>query len=144
MDQYGIGAAVKAVTEVYFQSARRTGRTTALVKTLKPGDVVVCMDENHERHLGMILRERQVEGVKIIIADPRRSFDPLNFYPQTGHRLFFDHTFVEEKYRAAIEGVSSELRHWGTEKHLLQHNADLGPSIFQRWWTLDDKGPKAR
>ena len=41
MDHFGIGAAIYGAARVYFQSARRTGRTTALLDGLKDGDRLV-------------------------------------------------------------------------------------------------------
>ena len=41
MDHFGIGAAFRAMANVYITSARRTGRTTSLLESLKDGDRVV-------------------------------------------------------------------------------------------------------
>ena len=40
-DAFGIGQAVQGAARVYFQTARASGRTVAMVESLKEGDRVI-------------------------------------------------------------------------------------------------------
>ena len=44
MDHFGIGAAMRGMALTYIQSARRTGRTTSVVESVKDGDRIVFAD----------------------------------------------------------------------------------------------------
>ena len=113
MDHFGIGQAMRGMAQVYALSARRTGRTTSLVESLKNGDRIVCATEPERRHLQMLCRERNLEVGVIIVAprDPQRLFERGT---STG-RTIFDHGWVEAYYQAAIERCNSDIDHLQTQ-----------------------------
>ena len=41
MDHFGIGAALLGAANIYFNSARQTGRTTSLIESVKDGDRII-------------------------------------------------------------------------------------------------------
>lgn len=71
MDQFGIGAAVLGAAEVYFMSARRSGRSTFLVNSLNEGDLVVCASRGEAEHLRRLCRDvcKKVDCIYIPIPE---------------------------------------------------------------------------
>lgn len=113
MDHFGIGAAIKGMAEVYFHSARRTGRTTALLSNLKNGDRVICIDGQSAERMRRLCRERGLEVDCIALAprDPQRVFER-----GTPHgRTIFDHPWIEQFYALAIERAAKDIEHFQRE-----------------------------
>lgn len=102
MDSFGIGAAVAGAAEVYFRSARQSGRTTAMLAGLKPGDRVVCLTVDYARELERHAKSLGITGV-IFTAVPVNAPREL-FNRQTSEgRTMFEHMWLEEYYRARIK-----------------------------------------
>lgn len=106
MDHYGIGAAVKGATEVYFTGARRTGRTTSLITSLKDGDRIVTVNSNEAERLRRMLTDRGLE-VSVVVLDIRHP-DPYAYGTPQG-RTVFCHMWVEAYYRQIIERSEKTL-----------------------------------
>lgn len=104
MDFFGIGAAVAGAVEVYFRSARRTGRTTALIESLRAGDRVVFISHNRAREFERKCRER---GLNVVCLHIPVSFDGMHELRircrHTTARTIFDHEWIEEYYRERIQ-----------------------------------------
>lgn len=99
MDFFGIGTAMRGITETYFRSARQTGRTAQLIDNLRDGDMVIVISSSH----GKDIRDKCMargKDVKIKTVDPKHIH--LDFPPVQG-RCFFEHTWVEAYYRNAIK-----------------------------------------
>lgn len=110
MDHFGIGAAIKGAAEIYFRSARRTGRTTRFIDTLKNGDRVLTASKDERRHLQDLLRERGLQ-VEVILREPRQfRYEPEP--PNPLGRTLMAHDFVEQCYRLALEDEEKNLRRW--------------------------------
>jgi hypothetical protein len=109
MDHFGIGHAVAACLGMYINSARRTGRTTSLVESLKDGDRVVCLAGNEAQRLRELVRERgvDVEVIVVPIDQPHKLFEQA---PAVG-RTIFDHTWVEAFYERSIRHTMEHLDH---------------------------------
>lgn len=109
MDQFGIGAAVAGAAQVYFKSARQTGKTTRLIQSLHEGDRVVVT--THEQAQWMRNRAKQlgkqIEVVACPVDDPGKIFQRG---PSKG-RTMFDHDWVEAYYLRAIEIAQREISH---------------------------------
>lgn len=101
MDHFGIGAAMKAMALNYTCSARRSGRTTSLVESVKAGDRIVFADRREAERVERLCLERGVK-VECIVLDPR---DPgqLMGRKQPEGRSIFDHSWVEKYYMQTIE-----------------------------------------
>lgn len=109
MDHFGIGAAIRGVAEVYFRSARHTGRTTTLLSNLKNGDRLICIDGQSAERMGRLCRERglEVECSAVSPKDPQRVFERGT--PRG--RTIFDHPWIEQFYALAIERAAKDIDH---------------------------------
>lgn len=102
MDHFGIGAAVKGATEIYFQSARRTGRTSMLVESAKSGDTIVFADQLEANRVNRLCAERNKSVLCIVVPtnQPWRAKEIMR--GRSTGRLVFDHSWVEMFYRESI------------------------------------------
>lgn len=109
MDFFGIGNALQGVFHVYLRMARQSGRTTALIRALKPGDRVVCLTDVHARNLERRAREFGVKDVQFVACEVRNS--PTVFHRGTSQGLtYFDHPWVEAYYEQQIHQAVDSLR----------------------------------
>ena len=92
------------------QSARRTGRTTSLVESVKDGDRICFACNTEARRVEQLLRERGVQ-VACIVVDPKSPQDIFGYGTSQG-RTIFDHDWVEQYYLAAIEHASVSIDHF--------------------------------
>jgi hypothetical protein len=111
MDHFGIGSGVHGAAAVYMCSARRTGRTTSLLESLKPGDRVCYSTQEAARELERRIRERRLEGVTVIVRDPQRAPDIFTRSGPSKGRTLFDHSWVEQYYLRAIEQCMRDIDH---------------------------------
>lgn len=109
MDIFGIGSAVKAAAEIYFNCARRTGRTTALIKTLKPGDRVYFASHDMSQWFKRRLREHGVEGVECEVWNMHR-IEQNDKHQRCNGRAILDHTLIEALYLQAIDDKSKFIK----------------------------------
>lgn len=109
MDHYGIGTAVEGAAQVYFLSARQSGRTTSLVESLKTGDRVAFCNEREASRVKRLCLERgvQIETVVISPRKPSAIFDRGSVLGQG--RFIFDHTWVEAFYLLAIKDAQRAI-----------------------------------
>jgi len=111
MDHFGIGAAMRGMFLNYMHSARRSGRTTSLVESVKDGDRIVFAERREAERIEHLLNKRSVK-VQCIVVDPR---DPGRLIergslPGNG-RTIFDHGWVERFYADAIERAADTIDH---------------------------------
>lgn len=109
MDHFGIGHAMQSMVRVYCQSARRSGRTTSLLESVKSGDRVVFINEAQASEFRRLCKERQVD-VSCIVA-PVNEPDRLFQRPPSEGRTLFDHVWIEEYYMTALERCAAEIDH---------------------------------
>ena len=107
MDFFGIGSAVKGTVNIYFQSARGTGRTTNLIESLDDGDRVVFSSSKEAKRVEKLCRERGI-NILTLIADPKKLGDIMQ-WGTSQKRTIFDHSFVEEYYRHSLESATKRL-----------------------------------
>jgi len=114
MDAFGIGAAVRGAVQVYFHSARQTGRTAALINSLQPGDRVVCMSEPQARNLRYRLQHQDIEATVVVVppGNPQKLFE-LN---TSSGRTVLDHNWLEQYYLDQLRHADSNIADW--ERHL--------------------------
>lgn len=105
MDFFGIGNAVKAAAQVYFNCACRTGRTTALIKSLKPGDRVYFSNYEMSHWFKRRLKADGVEGVECEVWNDHAV--KLN---RAKGRAIFDHTLIEDLYKKAIDDKAKLIK----------------------------------
>lgn len=107
MDHFGTSAAIQGMVEVYYMTARQSGRTTSLVESLKDGDRVVCLTNQEARRLLDLSRERGITITAVALA-PGRGRGIFHEGTSQG-RTIFDHTWVEEHFRQAVRGAAEEI-----------------------------------
>lgn len=110
MDHFGIGAALEGAAQIYFRSARRSGRTTSLVESLKTGDRVVFLDAREADRVKMLCKERGVE-IEVTVLDPKRPGDIFHkngSLPAEG-RMLFDHGWLEAFYLFRLQEAARHV-----------------------------------
>lgn len=110
MDHFGSGAGVQAAVAMYFACARRTGRTTSLVESLKDGDRVVFASVQESRRVEQLCKERGLTKVKFIVIDPSHP-GRLFERPTSEGRTIFDHQWVESFYTKVVLQAAKDLDH---------------------------------
>lgn len=107
MDSFGIGQAMKGMAHMYFHSARGTGRTMALVESLKDGDRVIFTNSAEAARVKDLCRElgKTIETMVVDPVDPARVFERGT--PQG--RTVFDHSWVEQFYLVAIDACQKDI-----------------------------------
>lgn len=100
MDKFGIGAGVMGSVRTYFSAARQSGRTTALVESLKDGDRVVFTDDIQAEYVKKLCRQLGVK-VECVVVSPRHPDGVFDRGTPTG-RTIFDHVWLEEFYKERI------------------------------------------
>lgn len=134
MDHFGIGAAMEGMVRAYFTGARRTGRTTSLVESVKTGDRIVFANRNEAERVRRLCLSRGVQ-VQCIVIPPN---DPDRLYSigRSEGRTIFDHTWVEIFYELAIHCSQGRIDH--LERSLSGHGVDHQETRFraqelQKW-----------
>lgn len=110
MDHFGIGAGVEGAVEVYFQSARRTGRTTSMVNSLKDGDRVLFSNEREAKRVERMFKERGVD-VKCLVVDPN-ALERVKAHGTSQGRTIMDHSLVEQMYSNALRDTRAWVAHF--------------------------------
>ena len=113
MDHFGIGTALQAMLQTYENTARRTGRTTSLIESLRDGDRVVVESDQVRRHIVSLLRERDLK-VNVIVVDPVRFSELFNHAPSQG-RTLFEHTWLVARYKHLLEMAANDIDRWQRE-----------------------------
>lgn len=108
MDFFGIGAAVKGAMNVYFQSARRTGRTTSMLETLKDGDRVYFACQQDARNFDRLCKERG-RGVECLVIDPKEPQSIFHRHGTCSGRAIFDHSWLEQFYQHGLEQMQEHV-----------------------------------
>jgi len=109
MDHFGTGAAMHGMAEMYFRSARRTGRTTSLVESVKDGDRIVFANSREAERVQRLCLERGVK-VECVVVEPKTPERVFERGTPDG-RTIFDHSWVEQRYLDAIERTQQEIDH---------------------------------
>lgn len=107
MDHFGIGAAISGLVAAYTTVARRTGRTTSLVESVKAGDRIIFATKSECDRVRRLIFERGIL-VECVVADPCNH--PELWRIETGPgRTLFDHTWVELYYRHALQQATDTI-----------------------------------
>ena len=113
MDHFGIGAAMQSLVRVYSQSARRTGRTTALVEGAKEGDRFVFATQKEADRVNRACLERGVK-IECIVVNPDASHT-LAPRGRSRGRTTFDHSWVEQYYLNALKRCEVDIDFFQSE-----------------------------
>tara|TARA_R110002033_G_scaffold47816_3_gene93465 strand:+ start:1710 stop:2135 length:426 start_codon:yes stop_codon:yes gene_type:complete len=109
MDLFGIGNAIKACAKIYFRSAIQTGRTTALIHSLKAGDRVYLETYEKARWFESRLKDLCVEGVVCMAWRERDIGDNFKCGKAEG-KAVLDHGLIEAMYLKAIDDCSQRIQ----------------------------------
>lgn len=107
MDHYGIGTALRGAANILFQSARRTGRTTSLVESVKDGDRIIFANALEAERVRRLCLERGVK-VECIVVPPSNPVEVFD-RPTAEGRSIFDHTWVEQFYLDGLARLESDI-----------------------------------
>lgn len=107
MDHFGIGAATSSMLAMYFETGRRTGRTSSLVESVKDGDRLIFTTEREARRVKTLCKERGVD-IEIAVCDPAQP-DGLLIRPPARGRTMFDHTWVEQFYMNKVTRATADI-----------------------------------
>lgn len=129
-DFHGIGNAVKGAAEVVFITGRQTGRTTLMLRSLQPGDRVICLTENEADHLR---RRAKAEGIKCVTFEsvPLDALQRIREKKRVEGRTFFDHNWVEHFYKLRLEQTAQDIRAF--EAMLSQDEDERKRELDPRW-----------
>ncbi len=111
MDNYGIGAAALGGFRIAMAAQRRSGRTTDMLDSLKPGDRVVFLNERERQRVTALAKERGID-LDGIVCEPGNW--PIERGTPKG-RLIFDHSWVEAYYADTIQRAIDDLKHYTVE-----------------------------
>lgn len=109
MDHFGIGAAIRGAANIYFHSARQTGRTISLVESVKDGDRIVFADGLEAERVRRLCLDRGVK-VDCVVIEPRTPERVFERGTPEG-RTIFDHSWVEQFYMQAIDRAAQDIDH---------------------------------
>ena len=129
MDHFGISTALQAVAKIYFQSGRRTGRTTSLLQCLKDGDRVIVSDTRERMRWLQLVKERELKvEVRCIPVPEAHRLAELS---TSKGRTLFEHTWLEKFYLQNIEsaseyldGLQQRLSGWGEAHEKTKRQAE--------------------
>lgn len=109
MDLFGIGNAIKSCAQIYFRSAIQTGRTTALINSLKAGDRVYLETYEQVRWFESRLKDFGVEGIVCLVWSKTGIRDNFRFGKAEG-KAVLDHRLIEAMYLKAIDDCSQRIQ----------------------------------
>jgi hypothetical protein len=107
---YGIGPALEAALRIYFECARRTGRTTMLLDLVESGDRVIFAESQDARRFGVMARQKGLV-VGSTVVNPVNPNELFGMKPSEG-RTWFDHTWVEWFYAAEVIRMGRQISEW--------------------------------
>ena len=110
MDIYGISLGIRACTNIYFQTIRRSGRTTHMISLVERGDLVIIHPDVHEREIHALLAKRGIQVVDVYKASSLE--EVRNIARNQGkkyNRVHLDHSFVDAYYMKAIEDTGKSI-----------------------------------
>ncbi len=104
-----------ATLDVYGMTARRTGRTTAMLAAAQPGDLIIVATENEmkrlRRKLAVTHRDKEIQ---VIALNPPR-LEHLGHMRRNYRAVHFDHDWLERFYHDALFSASSALYFFSQE-----------------------------
>lgn len=104
-----------ATLDVYGMTARRTGRTTAMLAAAQQGDLIIVATENEMMRLRKKLAATRDENkIQVVAMNPQR-LNHLGSMRRNYRAIHFDHDWLERFYQNALSSASSELYFFSQE-----------------------------
>ena len=130
MDIFGIGTAIKTCVTIYFQSARYTGRTTALLASVNEGDRVVFRSVQDEQYFLSFAKD-QGKKVETIVVNPTEPKDVFSTPPSRGQTIF-DHMWLQDFYNHKLNMAVKEVDYIQKESSVQHQRVIEIPEFTQR------------
>lgn len=102
--------ALTTALQMFERGARQSGRTSAMIAQLKPGHVVVTSTQEHARHLKHRMQGLGVQGVKVVVADPKHHLPNHPELMSARRATTADHEWVYRRFMLAIEREAKQIR----------------------------------
>ncbi|WP_367354091.1 hypothetical protein [Agrobacterium pusense] len=119
-----------ASLEIFANMSRRTGRTSAMLERLQPGDCVVVATGDERQHMKRELHQRNiVDKVAVVVFNPKTLEAPNHLRPPY-RAVHFDNFWWEKYYAHALRSVAER------PLHLAAHLAPTAPRV-----SLPEDGP---
>lgn len=112
-DIYGIGDMLRRELHQYRSHSRRTGRTARMLMQLKDGDTVIT---SHGKHADYLRHQVEKAGLRVTVLPAQPSLHDVGKYGPYSGRIHFDHTWVEDFFKEAVEGAAHALDRFTFEK----------------------------
>lgn len=140
MIDHGISAAIKTAVRTFEIFSRRTGRTSAMIAAIRPGDRIITATQEEQRRIRRILKLAGKEDIEVSFSDPRE--DPLRRRGTNPNgATVFDHLYIEGWWLAAIERADRELRSAEAALSSAPPPPELISEVADRYLDWDRHGP---
>lgn len=110
MDFFGIGTAIQACFNIYCAAARGTGRTKALIESVKDGDRVIFANDFSKRNFARRCADAGKNNIDMVVCHPDNVHTLYGLGKSTG-RTYFDHEWIELMYCRSINQAQKEIDH---------------------------------
>ena len=106
---------IESIIKIYFISARRSGRTTSLIESVKTDDRVVFVNSSEAARVKYLCKQRNI-NIETIVIDPKNPSSLFNKGSVLNDgRLIFDHAWVEEYYLNNIQDAQKQIDNYQRE-----------------------------
>ena len=104
-----MGPALEMAAYIHVQTARQTGRTSAMLDAAKPGTRIITPTTEIARYIERQVRDRQLEDVKAHCIGPsmHRLCGQMHHYKPGA--MVFDHTWFEQFYLTGLKQMRGQL-----------------------------------
>ena len=110
-----------ASLEIFVNMSRRTGRTSAMLERLQPGDCVVVATGDERQHMRRELLQRNIVDVVDVVVFHPKTLDAPNYLRPPYRAVHFDNFWWEQYYAHALRSVAER------PLHLAAHLAPTSP-----------------
>ena len=119
MDAFGIGSAIKGCCEIYFRSARQTGRTSDLIDNLNNGDRIIFVKNEEAKRWTRICKDIG-KDIDCIAVNPTNT-DIFNIRKNTKGTTVFDNAWIEIfQINSTIELIDKFQKELSCNEELLE------------------------
>lgn len=109
MIDHGLKAAMMTAFRIFTYASRGTGRTNAMIRSARPGDLILCGSATEQKDVTRRLEEAGRKHIDVKFIHPNRN--PLA-HRGTNPRgaTIFSHLYIEKFWEHRIEEIDRELR----------------------------------
>jgi hypothetical protein len=121
--------ALQMALRMYDAGARRSGRTTRMIESVREGDAVVCLNQAHAREIRRLLDDRGLKRVSILTAPGH--LGELGHVTARSNRLHIDHCWLHEYFMNEISRAENNIEALVKSR---EHSAPDEPLASSRSW----------